>query len=272
MITNFYDTRTSKLLLDWVKSGVINPAANPDGDMFSNENYKLWTVLGVALNIIQREAIRGKETIYKIGKNFASELKKVNANVDMKYLHFPHISILIEIPPGILSHPETTSNSITAVVIIPSRDQTYLVCAMSADTEKINHFAIDPILHQFTEDFINQATRAWSLTGNVSQQSITELLQFICNVLMYLKSGNPDLREYRPKHKKSFKIKGKSYGAADKNDIFSILVGFDYKKPKLYSVDNTQVSGHFRWQPYGEAYSKIKLIWIDSHIRTFKNY
>ena len=49
------------------------------------------------------------------------------------------------------------------------------------------------------------------------------------------------------------------------------LVGFDWKKNRLYKMSSTDVAGHFRWQPCGPGRSQVKLIWIDDHSREYKN-
>ena len=47
-----------------------------------------------------------------------------------------------------------------------------------------------------------------------------------------------------------------------------VVVGKGYHG-RTYHVDEAVVSGHYRWQPCGPERSKIKLIYINPHVRTF---
>mgnify|MGYP000533243118 CR=1 FL=1 len=49
------------------------------------------------------------------------------------------------------------------------------------------------------------------------------------------------------------------------------FVGYDWKKPRVFGVESTTVTGHFRWQPYGPGRTQVKLIWISQHERHFKD-
>jgi hypothetical protein len=93
----------------------------------------------------------------------------------------------------------------------------------------------------------------------------------LVNIALYLNYGSDDLvskiqpiritkdRPNMPKHLRH------------KYEFNSIMVGFNYKKPKRYYVDGCEVSGHFRWQPHGEGRSKIKLIFIEPYTKVFNN-
>ena len=49
------------------------------------------------------------------------------------------------------------------------------------------------------------------------------------------------------------------------------LVNWGYERPREYSVSDTWVTGHMRWQRCGEKLSQIKLIWIEGHERHYKS-
>lgn len=96
---------------------------------------------------------------------------------------------------------------------------------------------------------------------------------YLLKCLIYIQSGDPDLRKYRPpkiESKNPKKIRSFYRKHHDNSLIPMILVGYDFKKPVVYQVGETSVTGHFRWQPYGEGRTKVKLIWIDEHLRHYK--
>ena len=98
------------------------------------------------------------------------------------------------------------------------------------------------------------------------------MARFIFNSIIYINSGEPDLRLF--KHRKPPATnKKKRLRLFEKNnpehDV--IMVGLDFMKPKQYAVGSTMVKLHTRWQPYGPGLSKVKLIWIEPHERHFKN-
>lgn len=103
-----------------------------------------------------------------------------------------------------------------------------------------------------------------------------KVIKFTFKCLLYLNSGNPDLREYRapriPLTRDKKKLRRFEKEMAEQSTIPMTLVGFDFKKPKIYTVGSAHVMGHFRWQPYGERLSKLKLIWIDPHIRHYEEH
>lgn len=47
------------------------------------------------------------------------------------------------------------------------------------------------------------------------------------------------------------------------------IIGEGFSVPKTYSVDSTEVRGHFRWQRHGEGFSLLKYIYIEPHIRNY---
>lgn len=104
----------------------------------------------------------------------------------------------------------------------------------------------------------------------------TELVEFICRCIAYIRSADPDLRHLRPeipKHASERKLK--AFKAENPNLFPVTWVSWDWKRPRVYGVDETSVTGHFRWQPCGKRdpdtgiMTQTKLIWIDEHIRHF---
>lgn len=52
--------------------------------------------------------------------------------------------------------------------------------------------------------------------------------------------------------------------------IYSNQPFYEFHKDFNFVVDATVVSGHFRFQPFGEGRKKVKLIYIEPHVRRFK--
>lgn len=101
-----------------------------------------------------------------------------------------------------------------------------------------------------------------------------ELFSFVLKCYLYIHSGDPDLREYRapkpPATRDAKKQRIWFRHHENKSLVDMTLVGFNFKKPVTYSVDSATVIGHFRWQPWGPAREKVKLIWIEAHTRHYK--
>lgn len=102
-----------------------------------------------------------------------------------------------------------------------------------------------------------------------------ELFSFVLKSYLYIHSGDPDLRQYLPPRPPTTTKPKKVrlwYRAHENHSMVNmVLVGFNFKKPIVYRVGSSSVCGHFRWQPYGPAREKVKLIWIDPHERHYNN-
>lgn len=93
-----------------------------------------------------------------------------------------------------------------------------------------------------------------------THQLIANALAYVCNVPLGLELG-----------KNEFKGGWKKIEAQKKNFTQQdfIFVGKDYEG-RVFSIDSTAVSGHYRWQPHGPERSLVKLIFIEPHERNYK--
>jgi len=109
----------------------------------------------------------------------------------------------------------------------------------------------------------------WGYDEKMIEDNYAAHVKIILNILVYIKSGNPDLREFKNdiKYKKN-KIPVKKDRELSTSDI--ILVGFNYKKAIIHRIDETTVSSHFRWQRCGKELSQVKLVCVSEHTRSFK--
>ena len=106
--------------------------------------------------------------------------------------------------------------------------------------------------------------------GEFEQPVITpEMIAYTMKCLVYVESGEPDL-ESQAGHKILTRNPKKARRQAENRCPFDIVrVGYSFYKGITRHVADTRVSGHFRWQPWGPGLTRIKLIWINEHVRTF---
>jgi hypothetical protein len=95
----------------------------------------------------------------------------------------------------------------------------------------------------------------------------SDLLKILANSVMYIKSTD----DYKINFNQTF-IKMKK----DRLNIKNSGSRMYYLKPNVrllpvYSQTNCEVSGHFRWQPYGPGKTKTKLIFINPYVKNYKN-
>jgi len=107
-----------------------------------------------------------------------------------------------------------------------------------------------------------------------SSGKLNELAMLFWRCAAYILSGEPDIRHYRPeKLPENLPRKERDRWVNEhKNQsvIDAQLVGFDWKKPKIFSVDEVPVRAFWRWQPHGPGRTLRKWIFIRETIRRFK--
>ena len=91
----------------------------------------------------------------------------------------------------------------------------------------------------------------------------------ILNLVVYTFSDGAEFEEYLPTAKGAFGKKGNKKAYLNECAVPVISLNANFHKMH-YAVESTNVRGHFRWQPCGENLSRVKLIWIDEHERSFK--
>jgi len=110
-----------------------------------------------------------------------------------------------------------------------------------------------------------------------TRETLPDDLHFICGLInanLYIDSEDPitELLPPAPKLNKTIKRdlldRDLPWNGGDQP---AILVNWFFKHPRVYYIDETTVSGYFRWQPCGPANSKRKLKWINEHIRKYKH-
>ncbi len=96
---------------------------------------------------------------------------------------------------------------------------------------------------------------------------LSEAFLEICKIIIYIISGQPDIRDYQ----NSIRFRGSGQKPVNKDrDLHRgniKLVGFGWKKPKIYGLDSWPVKGHFRPQRFGPNNSQLKIIYISDQVR-----
>lgn len=118
---------------------------------------------------------------------------------------------------------------------------------------------------------INADTYTYSsgdLNPNVSEENLKEHPEYfkaVINLILYIYSGKPDIRDYQ----NTTKLPGKKRKPLRHSEVYSTLdlklIGFSWKKEVIvkYSKESWHRSGHFKWQRHGVGLSEVKLIWLD---------
>jgi len=88
-----------------------------------------------------------------------------------------------------------------------------------------------------------------------------EMLHFIAKCLLYIESGDPDLKMVRPDIKTTNPKKLRAY-AKKECLVDHMVVGYGFHGREYRVAEGPRV-GHFRWQRFGPGMQQVKLIWIN---------
>jgi len=224
--------------------------------------------------------LQGKTKIYIVADLFGKHLNKTPIKLPISVVPFQddvvyciESSILFQSTDAyhktayVHFKEELLENKLTKVmaIIAPDYDAkgNLLESASSAIIHLKDEFStVDEALDAANQTSISPRKKAYIFPH--------EFLSFIVKALIYIESGEPDLR---PEFKEcSAKNPGSIRKFVKDHCPYEIVrVGYSYNKERFYHKGTTQVVGHFRWQPCGHARSRVKLIWIDEHERHYKN-
>lgn len=244
----------------------------------------------------------GSQPVFKIARHFGEQLAKVDLQLSVNFLQSTGGFVWIEFPDNLrFEMPYTDGkyygeNALVWVVVQEGgpgalefklhRDggelQAYIyICSPLFFKNGGHTLEWDSIKIAVSKEnpSIDYALNA-AMFNHLGSEKIGKIgpeaakhYQYVLKALLYIMSGEPDLRAYRPPKtdtKNPKKIRQFLRQHAEEPMIPMTLVGYDFKKPAEYRVGETSVTGHFRWQPYGEGRTKVKLIWIDEHLRHYK--
>lgn len=227
---------------------------------------------------------------YKICDDFAHALKLAPVNVPAKHIDFNDRRMYVELPESL------------GILPVGHYPGFYVECCKITDAYKaaVNHSDLNDKAYSIQIRFPHDSnpvgpgshpcaliTISLAENENISEtifkrlnqdpnlepfwkQYSTAAFEYIAKILLYINSGDPDLRHLQPVKQarglRAFKRRRKN----EHGYLMPVtLVGFNYKKPALYSKSETLVSTHPRWQPCGKNREQIKLIWVREHVRHY---
>ena len=226
--------------------------------------------------------------IYKMAHEFSKELSKVKLDIPVTNIPYNLHLFCVEFPDGIRFNMGPSEQSATDLyaqcVYIFTTDEKATAGNTGRESQRYVQFTIplydeDGNLTREVQEFGIPITSLEMTFSDAVAQCVKystvslnnmDFVNFCFNCLVYINSGDPDLRHMRaPKPPTTHKPKKLRLWAKNHCTLDVTHVGFNFKKPVTFSVDETTVMGHFRWQPHGEGRKEVKLIWIDAHKRTY---
>jgi hypothetical protein len=234
------------------------------------------------------QMLLGESKVYEVAESFGTQLSRANLRIDTKFLPDVGWSCLLEFPKGLCFEHNGVWHKSAIIAMGSLRDEVaersiQILCPDYAThdgwefSEGSPHsVAVMPLVEGKTlEDclaLLSKQSGTFSILTpdqdfGVSPISI-ECMAFCLKCVLYIHSAKPDLViEFKPCLTKNHKKVRRHYS---ENAPFPVVkVGFGFHG-KTWHVDQTTVTGHFRWQPCGIGLSRVKLIWIDEHSRFFK--
>jgi hypothetical protein len=208
------------------------------------------------------------KTLYKFGHDFASELQKTSITGDLSLV----------IKQEMLGAFRFLDSYIFTAVIIFDRDSD--IRRFTSDGKRAEGTILAVIVFDDGRDIYFRIPFGKELPleefdySNLESFSDKErriAMSRLINGIVYINSGNPDLREYkRPTKEDKLSRKEKDrlvslYGTED-----AILVSWDWKKPRIYREGAWVVDGHGWWKPHGPNRSLRTWDWRTGHIRQRK--
>jgi len=295
-----------ELDLDFLKNNATMPLADMSGRIYWTFNKifndeKLSKYLGIP---VKKDAPSGfRDTlsatlanlylaskrginVYKICGEFGHALNKAPVNVPAKHLNFNDQISYVELPASLKLFPSSHHQGFYATCCKISDSQKqylretpgtehirdasytmtlYIPSKLSSFSDSIGSTVIQISLRD--DDSIAEAIHNALKRYNWNYFK-PEAFEYIAKALLYINSGDPDLRHLEAVKETRGQMAWKRR-AKHEYKIALTLVGFNYKKPFLYGKSETLVSTHPRWQPCGKNREQIKLIWVREHVRHY---
>jgi hypothetical protein len=102
-----------------------------------------------------------------------------------------------------------------------------------------------------------------------SQGSRLTLIRAV-NGIAYIRSGNPDLREYKPPEKDWGTRKERDRVVQRDGNEECTLVSWGWKKPRAQHADEWESQGHMWWAPVGPGRAKRELRWRNGSTKQWR--
>lgn len=239
------------------------------------------------------------ERVYKIARAFGEELSKVELDFPLSKIPQDEHILCVEFPDSIrfpvvidnekVTHKFYVQNIFIALTknifddnwspLVPHAQGNNPKTTMSfwvplTDEKGVTYDTLTSFnLPFYSDDELLSDVMKKHIPDKLGEE-FKQAIQYAFKCWVYIHSGDPDLREFKPvlPTYTTNRKKLERFHAANPQEalIPMTLVGFNFQKPIEYSKDMTTVSGHFRWQPWGARRERVKLIWIDAHERHYK--
>jgi hypothetical protein len=228
------------------------------------ETQKVWFC-----NALNRYAV-GKVKLISLVDVFSVDLEKANLDVNVKMLQLEEGSEGYIIEFGRNYYESATKDTwySAGIVLFEKLDDTQgrlaivILPVMSKSGWSGNVFSL--CIRLPSSGSISYLVSACTNQPAVPKKSIEQIFKSV----LYYKSAEPKI-ERLPAVISGSKAAHKVRNTLREHCPFDLIrLGYGFHG-RSYSQEHSLVRGHPRWQPYGPGLSKVKLIWIDEHVRTY---
>lgn len=229
----------------------------------------------LALMCMIKNYIDNNGTNYVVSENLSVALS--DSKLDLKHSYFPEkFNDFIYIPNFKLK--KSDGEYLTVIGTFVSIEEDIFQASMVWDPKDSGQVGLASLIFRINRKELHKKipTKFEYLDGKKGTNDHSDLescadviYRQLLNAITYISNTNEPLNEEINK----FPSKASKQIAQKKiyTSLPFIRVGVNFNLPKQYSVDHSVVSGHYRWQPYGEGREQVKLIYIDPHFRHYKN-
>jgi len=214
-------------------------------------------------HLFLNEFLAGRAQVYKIAREFGMHLHDTKLDIPVSVVPDIFRSYLFEFP---LAFRGSSGERYTGAIVHLGKNvdgrKAIMMNSMEDKPDEgypTTHFC----LNLKTDGTISDSLKEFDATVKDKQRYMPDaMIHYVIKCILYVESGEPDLKKEghlstSKKKRKVFSINELPYPV--------VLVGYSFHN-RTYHVDQFKRSGHFRWQPYGEGRTKVKLIWIDEQI------
>jgi hypothetical protein len=205
---------------------------------------------------------------YLMASEISECLQTVDLKIDIKHLKCTEY-ILIEYPEN-LTFEVPDSKGIayhTCAIIGVEQDNIKRICVAFPLMDKNNTFQGGADIQACSLEHPTIQAMIEHRNDHSSVMMPEEELKYLLNCLVYLNSGNPDLRFMQTK-KMNDKQKITYYKANPTEKPFDYYtVGFEWKKQRIFSTAESLVKSFYRWQPCGKGRTEIRLTFVREFVR-----
>lgn len=123
-----------------------------------------------------------------------------------------------------------------------------------------------------TVDYFDTGTEQKRVSADsASYRRRTAIVRALINAVLYVHSQDPEIMKLRPFHELTHSQRREHRKRFPVENLCNVpiqVLNWGYHQ-KIFSVDQTTVQTHLRWQPCGPNRSQVKLIWVKEHTRRY---